>query len=93
MTSYEKNAKTIIAKTINGQEYIYCVNDTYQVSKQNADFICKVLNDTLYKLNVFKGEKWKVYKVSDYTYKRAFYKLRKCNGYIKVYENWTIYNN
>ena len=91
MTSFEKTAKTIIAKTFEGEEYTYLVKETYQVSKQKADFICKVFNDTQYKMDPLKGEKWKVYTVSDYTYKTAFYTLKLYKNHIRIYENWTIY--
>lgn len=85
MTAFEKTGKKIVAKTIKGQEYTYFIRFTYQVSKANADFICKVFNDTQYNMDPFKNEYWKVYTVSDYTYKQAFYKALYRNGIIKTY--------
>ena len=85
MTSFEKNTKTIIAKVIIGQEYLYD-RKYYQVSKAKADIICNAMNESNYELR--KGEMYKVFHVSDYTWKNAFYRIVLRNGKAFFYEIW-----
>ena len=53
---------SIIAKTIDGEEFMYSRRDCYAVSKAGADDICAALNRVKWKLK--DGEKWKVYEVA-----------------------------
>lgn len=85
MTSYEKNAKAIIAKVIIDHEYLYD-RRYYQVSKKNADIVCAAMNQAKYELK--KGETYKVFHVSNDTWKDASYKIVLRNGKARFYEIW-----
>lgn len=76
----------IIAKTIEGKEYVYSRKSSYSVSKAGADAICKAMNENRYQLKA--GEKWHVYEVGDWEldYMSAGYQQltrRKGSVYVK----------
>ena len=55
---------SIIAKTIDGAEFMWSRRDCYAVSKAGADDICAALNGVKWRLK--DGEKWKVYEVEEW---------------------------
>lgn len=85
MTSYEKNAKRIIAKVVIGKEYLYD-RRYYQVSKEKANIICEAMNKAKYELR--EDEKYMVFPVSNKTWKEAFYRIVLRNGKARFYEIW-----
>ena len=76
----------IIAKTIEGKEFMYSRTASYSVSKAGANEICKAMNENRYQLKA--GEKWHVYDVGDWEldYMSAGYQQlmrRKGSVYVK----------
>lgn len=73
----------MIAKTIDGQEFIYSRESAHSVSERGANAICKALNDIRYKLK--DNEKWHVYDCGwyerDYT-GAGYQKFTRRNGRI-----------
>lgn len=54
----------IVAKTINGQEFIYSIRTAHKVNGKNAEKIAEMLNGCGYMLK--DGEKWHVYNIDQY---------------------------
>lgn len=74
----------MIAKAVNGQEFLYSRNTAHKVSERSADAICKVLNDCKWKLNG--GEVWHVFDCGWYELEytaAAFQSFTIRNGLIK----------
>lgn len=71
----------MIAKTIEGKEYLYNPNSAHSVSNAAADQICQLLNEKRWRLNK-PEEKWHVYDCGwyemDYTEagSQSFYRRR-----------------
>lgn len=61
--------KTIIARTIEGQEFLYSLKSAHGVAKAKATEVCEVLNSLRWKLQP--GEVWHIYTVDDW--EKAFY--------------------
>lgn len=55
----------IIARTIEGAEYIYSGPSVHAVAARSAKQICEMLNNAGYKLTL-PGEKWHVYEMTNY---------------------------
>lgn len=55
---------TILAKAVDGKEFLYNGRSAHFVSERNADKICKMLNELKYLLN--DGEVWWKYEVDQY---------------------------
>lgn len=74
--------KKLIAKTIEGKEYLHSKKDAYFAPKTSAEKIANILNKNRYLLK--DGEKWHVY---DYDFTHDFYvtsRLYIYKGQIKV---------
>lgn len=56
--------RKMIAKTIEGQEFIYSRASAHSVPVSSAAKICKALNDARYNLKA--GECWHVYEAGQY---------------------------
>lgn len=56
--------RKMIAKTMEGQEFVYSRKSAHSVPISSAAKICKALNDARYKLNP--GECWHVYDCEGY---------------------------
>lgn len=55
---------TILAKAIEGKEFLYNPRSAHEVSKAGADYIVQVLNEYRYQLK--DGEVWHVYEIDEY---------------------------
>lgn len=55
----------MIAKTIEGKEYVYNRNSAHAVSDAGAEEICKVLNEKRWRLHK-PEEKWHIYEMGWY---------------------------
>ena len=77
--------KKIIAKTMEGKEFIYSRKSSYSAPKTSAQKICDALNRAKWGLK--DGEKWHVYEIGDWEldYMAAGYqRLSIRNG--RIYE-------
>lgn len=54
----------VIAKTMEGNEYLYSKLASYKVAEKSAKAICKVLNDCKWQLK--DGEIWHIYDVGEW---------------------------
>lgn len=54
----------MIAKAIEGKEYLYIAKTAHKVSARSADRICEALNQQRYQLS--EGQIWHVYDMGDY---------------------------
>ena len=80
----------IIAKTIEGKEFMYSRTASYSVSKAGANEICKAMNENRYQLKA--GEKWHVYDVGAWELEymgAAYQSFTRRKGY--VYEKRNAY--
>lgn len=66
----------IIARTIEGAEYIYAGPSVHSVAARSAKQICEMLNSAGYKLTR-PGEKWHVYDMTGYGIETAAAKWQK----------------
>lgn len=81
----------IIAKTIDGKEFVYSRKSAHAVSAAGAEAICKTLNDNKYQLK--EGEKWHVYDVGAWELEymgAAYQSFTRRKGY--VYEKRGAYS-
>lgn len=75
----------MIAKTIDGKEFVYSQEDAYEVSDAGAKEICAALNRMKWDLK--DGQKWHIYDLGWYEreYTNAGYqKLTRYRGTIRV---------
>lgn len=56
--------RTIIARTMQGSEFIYSTKSAHGVAKAKAAEVCSVLNNLRWKLS--DGEVWHIYTVDEY---------------------------
>lgn len=54
----------IVAKSIEGQEFLYSASSAHSVSKASANAICKALNNARYDLK--EGQVWFVHDIGQY---------------------------
>ena len=54
----------IVAKTYEGQEFLYSRKSAHRVSERSAQLICDVLNENRWTLK--DGQKWHVYEIADW---------------------------
>ena len=73
----------MIAKALEGQEFLYNPNTAHEVPKSSAKAICAALNEAGYKLKP--GEVWHVYDCDEYTRRwtnAGALAFAKRNGYV-----------
>ena len=56
----------IIAKTIEGKEFIYSATSARKVSERSANKICDIVNQYKFLLDTSKNEKWFIYEIDKY---------------------------
>ena len=82
----------IIAKSINGQEYLYSEKYCYSVSAKKAKIICDTLNSLQWQLR--SNEIWHIYDLDelDYKYTNAvFQQLIAGKKGIRIKYHWSVY--
>lgn len=65
----------IIAKSVEGKEYLYNYKTAHKVSANSAEKIVNVLNNVRWQLN--DGESWHVYDVCDYEIAHDYAQFQK----------------
>lgn len=84
---------TILAKAVDGKEFLYNVRSAHFVSERNADKICKMLNELKYLLN--DGEVWWKYEVDQYDTAYVYAEEQKFTwgkrGLIRKFTNYWRY--
>lgn len=79
--------KTVIAKSIKGQEYLYSQNDIFIVSKASAKLAAETLNKNNW--NLKDNQTWFVYELSDYELEWLVPgKIVKRKDRFVIYERW-----
>lgn len=82
----------IIAKTIDGKEFMYSRASAHAVSASAAEEICKVLNENAW--GIKPGEKWHIYDVGEWelSYMGAAYqKFTRRKGVIREVKSGLAY--